>query len=158
MLPDPPWAKRSALSLCKSIFRMLRDLTYRIGKLWSSWDLCADLWEASREAETTMELYRILQEQPRPVCRSVGDLVPYSHSNSSYISTTHFVLSYSSMLHSQDSLHYSMTCIIKSIFICTYGLSSRRWYSRIIAGTPGNSHWENLEMRNLKAVVVKWWS
>jgi hypothetical protein len=35
MLPDPSGAKRCALRLCKSIVRMLRDLTDRIIKLWS---------------------------------------------------------------------------------------------------------------------------
>ena len=41
-------------STCSSggAFRMLRDLTYRIVKFGSSWDLCEDLREASREAET----------------------------------------------------------------------------------------------------------
>ena len=33
-------------------FRMLRDLTYRIVKFWSFWDLCADLPETLRAVET----------------------------------------------------------------------------------------------------------
>jgi len=33
-------------------FRMLHDLTYRMVKFWSSWDLSTDLWEAARAAET----------------------------------------------------------------------------------------------------------
>jgi len=37
-------------------FRMPRDLTYRIVKFWSSWDLCADLRESSRGAETAMQV------------------------------------------------------------------------------------------------------
>ena len=36
-------------------FRKLRDLTYRIVKFQSSWDLCADLREASRAAQTTAQ-------------------------------------------------------------------------------------------------------
>jgi len=55
MLPDPPEAKQSALRLCMSILRMLRDLTYTRLKFWSSWDLCADLRETSRPAETTAQ-------------------------------------------------------------------------------------------------------
>jgi len=36
-------------------FSMLRDLTYRIVKFWSCWDLCADLRETSRAAETAAQ-------------------------------------------------------------------------------------------------------
>jgi len=36
-------------------FRIPRDLTCTIGKFWSYWDLCGDLWETSREAETAAE-------------------------------------------------------------------------------------------------------
>jgi len=78
---------------------MLRDLTYRIIKFWRSGDLFADLRETSREAETAAQLCGILREQPRPLRSSAGDLVPYSHSSGSYITTRHFVISYSSLLH-----------------------------------------------------------
>jgi hypothetical protein len=37
-------------------FRMLQDLTYRIVKYSSFWDLCADLWQTSTEAETAAQL------------------------------------------------------------------------------------------------------
>jgi len=93
-------------------FRMLRDLTYRIVKFWNSWDLCADLREISRAGETSAQLSGRLRGQPRLLHTSAGDLVPYSHSSSSNITTRHFVLSYSSLLQSQDSLHHNMACII----------------------------------------------
>jgi hypothetical protein len=53
-------------------FRMIQDLTYRIVKLWSSWDLCADVLETWREAETTAQSCRIVGEQARPLRSSVG--------------------------------------------------------------------------------------
>jgi len=93
-------------------FRMLRDLTYRIVKLWSSWDLCADLRETSRAAETAAQLCGKRREQPRPLHSTAGDLVPSSHSSGSYTTTRHFVISYSSLLQSQDSLHHNMARII----------------------------------------------
>jgi len=49
-------------------FRMLKDLTYRIVKFWSSWDLCADRRETSSEAEATAHHCRILWERPRLLC------------------------------------------------------------------------------------------
>ena len=91
---------------------MLRDLTYRIVKFGSSWDLCKDLREASREAETAAHLCAILRELPRPLRSSAGGFMPYSPGSGSYITTRHFVLSYSSLLQSQDSLNHNMACII----------------------------------------------
>jgi len=121
-LPDPPGAKQSALRLCKSIlrcswkhlqlWRCIQDAPSRIVKFWSSWDLCADLRETSREAETAAPLCGILGERPRPLPSSAGDLMPYSHRSGSYIITRHFVLSYSSLLQLQDSLHHNMACMI----------------------------------------------
>jgi len=82
-LPDPPGAKLSALRVCKSIlrcswkhlqlWRCIQDAPSRIVKFWSSWDLCADLRETSREAETAAQLYGILRERPRPLRSSAGD-------------------------------------------------------------------------------------
>jgi hypothetical protein len=37
-------------------FRMLQDLTYRIVKCWSSWDLCTDFRETSRAADPAAQL------------------------------------------------------------------------------------------------------
>ena len=48
-------------------FRILRDLTYRIVKFRSSYDLYADLQETWREAETAAQLCGRLREQPRPL-------------------------------------------------------------------------------------------
>jgi len=48
-------------------FRMLRDLTYKIFKFWSSWDLWADLGETSRGPETDAQLCGMLREQSRPL-------------------------------------------------------------------------------------------
>jgi len=84
-------------------FRMLWDLTYRIIKFWSFWDLCADLRKTSRQAETAAQLCSIL----RDCCaKSVEDLVSDSHSSGSFITTRHFVLSYLSLL------HHNIACII----------------------------------------------
>jgi len=93
-------------------FRMLRDLTCRIVKFWSCWELCADLRETSRAVETAAQLCGRFQKQPIPLDSTAGDLMLYSHSRGSYTTTRHFVLSYSSMLQSQDSLHHTMACII----------------------------------------------
>jgi len=93
-------------------FRMLRDLTYRIVKFWSFWDICTDLQETSRAAETAAQLCRRLHEQRRPLHSTEGDLVLYTHSGGSYTTTRHFVLSYSSLLQSQDSRHHNIAHII----------------------------------------------
>jgi len=121
-LPDPPGAKQSALRLCKSIlrcswkhlqlWRCIQDAPSRIVKFWSSWDLCTDVQETSREAETATQLCGILQARLAPLCSCAGDLMPYSHRIGSYITTRHFVLSYSSLLQSQEWLHHNMACII----------------------------------------------
>jgi len=119
---SPPGAKQSALRLCKSIlrcswkhlqlWRCIQDAPSRIVKFWSSWDLCTDVQETSREAETATQLCGILRARLAPLCSSAGDLMPYSHRIGSYITTRHFVLSYSSLLQSQDWLHHDMACII----------------------------------------------
>jgi len=93
-------------------FRKLRDLTDRIVKCQRSWDLCADLRETSTAAEAAAPLCGKHREQPRPLHSTAGDLVPSSHSSGSYTTTRHFVLSYLSVLQSQDSLHHNMACII----------------------------------------------
>jgi len=91
---------------------MLQDLTYRIVKFWSSWNLCADLQETLKEAKTAAQLCGILSEQLRLLCSSARDLVPCSHCIGSCITTRHFVLSYSSLLQLQYLLHHNMACII----------------------------------------------
>jgi len=90
------WGVSESTSRYGGAFRMLGNLTYRIVKFWSSWDLGAHLQETLREAETTAQLCGILQEQLRPRHSSAGDLVRYHHSSGSYITTWHFLLSYSS--------------------------------------------------------------
>jgi len=52
---DPPGARQGALKLCKSISRILWDLTDRIVTFWSSCDLGAALWESSRGAGTAAQ-------------------------------------------------------------------------------------------------------
>ena len=94
------------------VFRMLQNLTYRIVKFWSSWDLCTDLWKTSKAVETAAQLCGRLQEQLWPLHSTVEDLVLYSHSSGSHTTTRHFVLSYSFLLQWQDSLHHNMACII----------------------------------------------
>ena len=97
--------------------RMIRDLTYRMVKFWSYWDLCTDWRETSRTAKNTAQLCRRLREQPRSLCSTEGDLVLYSHSSGSYLTTRHFALSYLSLLQSRDSWHHTMAC---SIWVCVY--------------------------------------
>jgi len=93
-------------------FRMLQDLTYRIGKFWSSWDLCADLGETSRLAETAAQPCERLREQWGPLSIAVENLVVYTHSSGYYMTTRHFILLYSSLLQSQDLLLHQMACIV----------------------------------------------
>ena len=146
-LPDPPGANQSALRLCKSIFRCswkhlqlwrcIQDAPSRIVKFRSSWDLCADLQETSREAETAAQLCGILRERPRPLRSSAGDSMLYYHSSGSYITTTHFVC-YSHKIRYIIIWH----ALFKSLYIYTYGQSGRQWYPSIIWGAPGYAHWE----------------
>ena len=137
-------------------FRMLRDLTYRIVQFWSSWDLCAYLRETLRDAVPLCGIHR---EQPRPQCCSAGELVLYSHSGCSYITTRHFILLYSSLLQSQDSLHHNMPCII---LVCLYIYILSIWPQMVLEHNR-SSTWtrplrEHLEMHHLEAIVVKQWS
>jgi len=101
-------------SICSygGAFKMLRYLTYRIVKFCISWGLCTDLWETSREAETAVQNCGILRLWPRPLHCPAGDLMPYSHSFGCYITTRQFILWYSPLLQSHDSLHYNMACSI----------------------------------------------
>jgi len=55
-------------------FRMQRDVPYRIVNFWSAWELCADLWETSRAAETAAELCGRLWEHSRPLHSSAGHI------------------------------------------------------------------------------------
>ena len=115
VLSDSPRAFSGAPeSTCSygGAFRMLQDLTYSIVKFWSSWDLCADLRQTSRAAKTAMQLCERLRQQPGPPRSTAGNLVPYSPSSGSYITTRHFMLSYSSLLQWPDSLYHNMACII----------------------------------------------
>jgi len=53
---------------------MLQNLTVRIVKFWSYWDLCPCLWETSREPETSAQGSRRLRVQLRPLCKLSGRL------------------------------------------------------------------------------------
>jgi hypothetical protein len=118
MLPDAPGAKQSAFRLCKSIlrcfwkhmqlWRSIQDTPLRRVKFWSSWDLCADLWDNSRQADASVELCGMLQEVPKPPCSSEGDFMLCSRSIGSDINTMHFILAYSSLLQSHDLLYHNM--------------------------------------------------
>jgi len=97
--------------------------------------------------KTSAQICRRLREKLRPPCSSVwyfesgrecsaalqgtwchiltGDLMPYSHISGFYITTRHFVLSYSSLLLSQDLLHHNMACSISvSLYIHTVNLAA----------------------------------
>ena len=123
MLPDPPGAKQCSLTVCKSIHRCswkhlklwrciqnATKLTIRIVKFWSSWVRYTDLQETSRSTETPAKLCGSLREQLRLPCTTAGEMVLSFESSGSYTTTGHFVISYSSLLLSQDSLH-NMPCI-----------------------------------------------
>jgi len=58
MLPGPLGALHSALRLCKSILRMLRDSTFMIVNFWSCGDLCTSLQEIPRAGETSAQALR----------------------------------------------------------------------------------------------------
>jgi len=92
-------------------FRMLRDLTYRIVKFWSSWDHCADLWEILRAAETAA-----LRET---WCRIFTAVV---------LTQRHGILSYHIRLCYCDKIHYIIIwhAFFKCQYIYTYGQSGRR--------------------------------
>jgi len=140
-------------------FRMLRDLTDRIVRFWSFWDLCTDLRGTLREAETMAQLCQILQEQLRPLRSFAGDLMPYCHSCGSYITTRHFILSYSSLLQSQDSLHHNMACIMSiSLFIYIRSIWPHMVLEHNRRSTRTLPLRERLEMHYLEAIVGKRWS
>ena len=70
MLSDSPRAVAGAPERTCSYggaFRMQRDLTYRIVKFWSSWDVWADLRETSGAGETAALLTRRHPERPGPL-------------------------------------------------------------------------------------------
>jgi len=116
MLPDPPGANQSALRLCKSILTMLWDLTDRLVEFWSSWDLCADLRETSREAETAA------QHSGR-----LGAVFPqqwFLHYHKAFRLCYSHKICYIIIWHA----------LFKSFYIYTNGQSGRKWYSTIIGG------------------------
>jgi len=45
--------------------------------------------------------------------------------------------------------------LFKYLYIYTYRQSGHRWWSSIIGGAPGDTHWDDVEMHHLEAVVVK---
>jgi len=81
---------------------------YEIGLLeYSNFGATETSAQICGRLQEKLRLLRVIhQEQPRPLRTSVGDLVPYSDNSGSYITTRHFVLSYSSLL------HHNMACII----------------------------------------------
>jgi len=145
MLQDPPGAKQSALRLCKSILRhswkhrdwwrwiqdatgsdlqnsqilyQLEPLRRSVGDFEKSWDYCSVLRETSRIAETTAQLCGIHRQQLRLLHGSASDLVPYSHSIGSYITTRHCSISYLSVTVTRVATsHYGMHYLHLSIYI-----------------------------------------
>jgi len=95
------FAGASGSTCCyEGVFRMLRDLPYRIVKCWSCWDLFAGLWETLRAAEISAQR-----------CRRLGVILSHQwflkfHNHMG------FSLSYLSLLQSQNSLHHKLRCII----------------------------------------------
>jgi len=80
----------------------------------------------------------------------------YSHSSGFSITTRHFVLSYSSLLQSQDSLHHHMACII-SVSLYVYIRSI--WPQMVLEHNRRSTRPRPLggfvEMHHLEAVAVK---
>jgi len=93
-------------------FRMLQDLAYRTVKYWGSWDLSLNLRRTSRSAGTVAQHCGRHPEEPKLLERAEGDFMLYSHSTGFSTTTSHFVLTYSSLLQSQDLLHHKLVCII----------------------------------------------
>jgi hypothetical protein len=100
-------------------FWMLRDLTNRKVKFGIFRDLCAQLQESSWAAVTAVQLCGRLRDQLRPLHNTTGDLVPYFPRSCFDKTTRHFVLSYSSLLQPQSSLHHTIACSIQ-IPLCIY--------------------------------------
>jgi len=108
-LPGLPGAKQSALRLCKSIHRMLWDLTERIVKFWSSWDLCPNLRETLRDAETATQY-----------CGRLGAVFSqqwFLHYHKAFRLCYSHKISYIIIWHA----------LFKSFYIYTYGRSARTW-------------------------------
>ena len=84
ILPAPPRVLQCTLRLCKSIFRCswknlqlwrwIQNALSRIVRFWSSCDLCADLVEISRAAETAAQDCPSLWEQLKPLRNLCGRL------------------------------------------------------------------------------------
>jgi len=87
---------------------MLQDWTVTVVKFWSYGNVCAELQETLKKAETAVQLCGTLRQLLRPLRSSARDMMPYSHSSGSYITTRQSVLSYSSLLQSHDSVHHTM--------------------------------------------------
>jgi hypothetical protein len=168
-LPDRPGVTQSALRLCKSNltcvwthlqwWRCIQDAPSRIVNGRSSWDLCADLWETFREAETAGQLCGMDSDWPRLLRSSTGDLILYSHSSGSYITTSHFILSYSSLLQSNDLLHHNKAFVIKvSLYIYIRSIWPQMVLEHNRRSTRTCPLRELLEIHYLEAVAVKQWS
>jgi len=102
---------------------MLHDLTYRIVKFWSSCDLCADLRETSRAAETAAGDL----ESGRDCCAALREtwhriLTAVVLTQPQGISSYHIRLCYSHKIHYILIWHASF----KSLYIFTYGQSGHR--------------------------------
>jgi len=119
-------------------FRMLQELTIRIVKFWSCWDLCAGLQETSRAAETSARVCRRHHQQLRRLRRLFGRLGTIFSPQWIIEFRNHKALCslYPSLLKSQDSLHPTMACII----LVSLYISIGRWTQREgvnIWQTPG---------------------
>jgi len=84
----------------KGTLRMEQDLTYRIVKFWSSWNLYVGQRETSRAAETSVQLWRRL-----------GAMF-WKQWILGFHSYKAFCLSYLPLLQSQGLLHHNMGCIM----------------------------------------------
>ena len=96
-------------------FRMLWDLTTRIVKFWSYWNLHAELWECSRELEISAQVSRRPQGQLRPLrklCARLGTIFSQYWFIGFHNHKVYCVL-YSAVLKLQDLLHHIMACIIE---------------------------------------------
>jgi hypothetical protein len=118
-------------------FRMLQDVTYRIVKFWSFWDLCADLRETSRAAGTTTPLRGRLQEH----CKRLGarfSLQQFLHN----LKACHLIIFLFVTVTRFATSKYG----IQYLSLCTNGQSSHRWWSSMIGGAAGHAHRVNLEI------------
>jgi hypothetical protein len=84
VLLSTAWCSQSSLELSM----VLTDSVRAFSGCYKIWLIG---WSNFGAPETSAQICGRLREKQRPLCGTVGGLVPYSHSNGSYTTTRHFV-------------------------------------------------------------------